>query len=328
MSNAPSFVSAAPSAVTAIKVDPAILACPACGGAVVASGGESIDCTGCSARYPLVDGIPVLINEAKSLFRHADFTAKNATFFRGEGSIRERIFALLPSMSKNFWAKAEYRKLKALLLERNARPRVLIIGGSILGAGMEEFRASLDIDFVDSDVSHGPLTKIICDGHDLPFQLGSFDAVVAQAVFEHVADPVRVVAEVRRVLKADGLIYADTPFLQPAHATPFDFHRFTFVGYRQLFAGFDRISLQPMGGPGHALGHAWESFWICMSDNRVLRGGLYIFARLTGFWIKYLDLYLNNKAHALHVAFGLLFVGRKRSEALSLADIIADVKGL
>jgi hypothetical protein len=83
-----------------------------------------------------------------------------------------------------------------------------------------------------------------------------------------------------------------------------------------------------MGGPGHALGHAWESFWICMSDNRVLRGGFYIFARLTGFWIKYLDLLLNSKAHALHVAFGLLFVGRKRETMLSLGEIIEDVKGL
>jgi SAM-dependent methyltransferase len=311
-----------------VKVDPAILACPACGKEVSVSAPDQMRCGGCTEHYPLVDGIPVLINEANSLFRQSDFTGKQATFFRGEGSIRERILGLLPSMSKNFWAKTEYRKVKALLMAKNPRPRVLIIGGSILGAGMEEFRADPDIEFVDSDVSHGPLTKIICDGHDLPFKSESFDAVVAQAVFEHVADPVRVVSEVRRVLKAGGLIYADTPFLQPAHATPFDFHRFTFVGYRQLFAGFDRISLQPMGGPGHALGHAWESFWICMSDNRALRGGFYIFARLTGFWIKYLDLYLNNKAHSLHVAFGLLFVGRKRESPLSLSEIIADVKGL
>jgi SAM-dependent methyltransferase len=172
------------------------------------------------------------------------------------------------------------------------------------------------------------LTTLICDGHDLPFKDGSFDAVVAQAVFEHVPDPVRVVSEVRRVLKAGGYIYADTPFLQPAHSTPYDFHRFTFVGYRQLFAGFDRVTLQPMGGPGHALGHAWESFWICMSDNRVLRGGLYIFARLSGFWIKYLDLHLNTNAFALHAAFALLFLGRKREEMLSLSEIIEDVKGL
>jgi uncharacterized protein YbaR (Trm112 family) len=170
MSDAASPNPEALSAATGIKVDPAILACPACGGAIIVTGSERLSCAGCNAAYPLVEGIPVLINEAKSLFRHSDFTAKTATFFRGAGSIRERIFAVLPSMSKNFWAKAEYRKLKALLLKNNTRPRVLIIGGSILGAGMEEFRASPEIDFIDSDVSHGPLTKIICDGHDLPFQ--------------------------------------------------------------------------------------------------------------------------------------------------------------
>jgi SAM-dependent methyltransferase len=310
------------------KVDLALLACPACGGSMTAHGDATLACTACNANYPVVEGVPVLINESRSLFRHSDFTGNHATFFRGEGSMRETIFALLPSLSKNFWAKAEYEKLKRLLFQQSAHPRVLVIGGSIMGDGMAEFRASPDIDFVDSDVSLGPLTKLICDGHDLPFRDSSFDGVIAQAVFEHVADPVRVASEVRRVLRTGGLVYADTPFLEPAHATPFDFHRFTYVGYRQLFGGFDRIALQPMGGPGHALGHAWEGFWICMSDNRFLRGGLYVFARLTGFGFKYFDLLLNRNAHAIHVPFALLFVGRKRDTALTLREVVADLQGM
>jgi uncharacterized protein YbaR (Trm112 family) len=311
-----------------LKVDPALLACPACAGEFVARTEKELQCNACGMAYPIVDGVPVLINEARSLFRLSDFTTRQATFFRGEGSTREWVFSFLPSLSKNFWAKAEYGKLRSLLLEHPQKPRVLVIGGSVMGEGMEEFRNDSRIEFIDSDVSFGPLTKLICDGHDLPFKDECFDGVVAQAVFEHVADPVRVASEVRRVLKPGGLIYADTPFLEPAHATPFDFHRFTYIGYRQLFCGFDRIALQPMGGPGHALGHAWESFWICMSDNRILRGGLYGFARLTGFAFKYFDLVLNKRAHAVHVPFALLFVGRKRERALTLREVIGDVKGM
>jgi SAM-dependent methyltransferase len=45
-------------------------------------------------------------------------------------------------------------------------------------------------------------------GHaeDLPFPDASFDATFANTLLEHVPDPGRVVAEMRRVLKPDGLI--------------------------------------------------------------------------------------------------------------------------
>jgi SAM-dependent methyltransferase len=38
-----------------------------------------------------------------------------------------------------------------------------------------------------------------------------------QAVLEHALDPPVVVAEIYRVLKPGGLVYADTPFMQRVH---------------------------------------------------------------------------------------------------------------
>ena len=83
------------------------------------------------------------------------------------------------------------------------------------------------IELVETDVSFGPRTALICDAHNIPFAEGSFDGVVAQAVLEHVLDPYSCVAEIYRVLKPAGLVYVETPFMQQVHMGRYDFTRFT-----------------------------------------------------------------------------------------------------
>jgi hypothetical protein len=262
-----------------------------------------------------------LIDERASVFEHADFTAKRDTFFAKEPFLRRLIYGALPEMSVNRVAPANYRLFASLLREHTQRPRVLILGGSILGTGMKEFHARTDIEFIDSDVALGPLTKLVCDAHDLPFEDASVDGVVAQAVLEHVADPYRVTAEIHRVLKPRGLVYAETPFLQPAHSTPFDFQRFTHIGYRRLFRSFELIEMGPVGGPGQALGHLWENFLLSWFTSRPLRAVMLIGARLTGFWCKYMDRFLNKRPQAMHGAFGLFFLGRRADRALTDREV-------
>lgn len=52
------------------------------------------------------------------------------------------------------------------------------------------------------------LTFLQGDGHALPFDDGSFDVVYCRFLLEHVADPVRVLSEARRVLGRDGRVFA------------------------------------------------------------------------------------------------------------------------
>ena len=305
----------------------ALVRCPRCRGVLESENG-ALACRACAVRYPLVDGVPVLIDEKSSVFTHADFTGKRATFFAKESFVRRLIYGVLPEMSVNRVAPSNYRRLAALLIEnrslsreQSGRPRVLILGGSILGTGMKEFRARTDIEFIDSDVALGPLTKLVCDAHDLPFADGSIDGVVAQAVLEHVADPYRVAAEIHRVLKPRGLAYAETPFLQPAHSTPYDFHRFTHIGYRRLFRSFELIEMGPVGGPGQALGHLWENFLVSWFTSRPLRAVMLIGARLTGFWCKYMDRFLNKRPQAMHGAFGLFILARRAERTLGDREV-------
>ena len=66
-------------------------------------------------------------------------------------------------------------------------------------------------------------------------------------------DPARVVAEIQRVLKPGGLVYAETPFMQQVHEGAYDFTRFTELGHRWLWRRFAPVARGALGGPGLSL---------------------------------------------------------------------------
>ncbi len=49
------------------------------------------------------------------------------------------------------------------------------------------------------------ITFLVADAHKLPFKANSFDLVVSYETIEHVTDPPKILAEIRRVLKDNGL---------------------------------------------------------------------------------------------------------------------------
>lgn len=75
----------------------------------------------------------------------------------------------------------------------------------------------------------------------------SYDAVVVDQVLEHVPDPTRAVAELRRILKHGGLCVATTPFLVRVHGYPHDYQRFTSQGLARLFSRFSRCNVDGWG---------------------------------------------------------------------------------
>jgi len=180
---------------------------------------------------------------------------------------------------------------------------------------------------VESDVSFGPRTTLIADAHDLPFADGTFDGVVAQAVLEHVVDPYRCAQEMWRVLRPRGLIYAETPFMQQVHEGRYDFTRFTHLGHRRVFRGFEEIDSGAIGGPGMALGWAWAYFLMSFAGSRRARSILYALARFTAFPAKYFDYLLLGRPAALDAAAGTYFLGRRSEQVLSDRELIAQYRG-
>jgi SAM-dependent methyltransferase len=76
----------------------------------------------------------------------------------------------------------------------------------------------------------------------LPFEDGAFDGVVLKDLLEHVADPVAVVREVRRVLRPGGRVFASSPDAQRWVWDDYTHRRpFTRKAFRLLFGdqGFE-----------------------------------------------------------------------------------------
>jgi uncharacterized protein YbaR (Trm112 family) len=308
-----------------VTIDVDILCCPACKSRLEEASSDLV-CSGCHVRYPIIDGVPVLLHDANSVFSVQQFRERRSTFLPPQSALRKLFWSVLPSLTMNSRAARNYARLGSLLLEQNPRSKVLILGGSIAGEGMGEFLSLKTLEFFETDVAFGPRTKLICDAHDIPFKEGTMDAVVAQAVLEHVADPYRCVREIHRVLRPGGLVYAETPFMQPAHATPYDFQRFTFIGHRLLFREFDDIDFGAVGGPAQALAQAYQHFLLSFSSNRSVRATAYVVGRCTGFWLKYLDYYLVPKPESMLAASGLFFMGRKSNRCLSVREVVGRFK--
>lgn len=153
--------------------------------------------------------------------------------------------------TKNRYAKANIERILAHVPPSG---RVLIVGGGAIGQGMQAvYDSKQDINAIGFDIYGSPHVQLIADAHRIPFQNGLFDAVIVQAVLEHVLSPHVVVAEIWRVLKADGWVYSETPFMQPVHEGPYDFTRFTVSGHRWLFAKFDIVDSGPLDGPAAQL---------------------------------------------------------------------------
>jgi SAM-dependent methyltransferase len=91
---------------------------------------------------------------------------------------------------------------------------------------------------------------LFADAMSLPFAAGSFDSVLCTQVLEHVCEPLRVLEEVRRVLKPGGRLVLTAPQYNGLHGEPQDFFRYTRYGldYLAKNADFRVDCVQPLGG--------------------------------------------------------------------------------
>jgi SAM-dependent methyltransferase len=121
-------------------------------------------------------------------------------------------------MSHGHSINYEYVLDAARRFASTAHPRVLDYGcggGTVVRLGVAR---GLDIEGVDTyagdydalrrKLPAGVQSRIHRIDGPLPFPDAAFDVVVSNQVFEHIADPPRVLAEIRRVLKPGGVFLA------------------------------------------------------------------------------------------------------------------------
>lgn len=204
----------------------------------------------------------------------------------------------------------------------NRSPRILVIGGGTVGSGLESLYTTPGVEVIGFDIYVSPFVQFVADGHSIPLADASVDGVVIQAVLEHVLMPWQVVQEIHRVLRPDGVVYADTPFMQQVHEGPYDFTRFTDSGHRYLFRQFELIDSGAVAGAGTALWWSLQRFVRALTRSPRL-GQL---VGICSFWLSRMDPLLDTK-HSLDGASGIFFLGRKSARTLTQAEIVDYYRG-
>ncbi len=180
--------------------------------------------------------------------------------------------------------------------------------------------------FVDVDAHPYPNVRVVSDCARLPFNDGAADAMVSIALLEHVEDPWRVVAEMRRVLKPGGRLYVYVPFICGYHAAPADFHRWTRSGAERLFKGFDVLETRSAGPTSGFLWVLVEWLAILLSfGSRKLYVAWLIALMLSTWPIKYLDLVLRRHPMSDRISTGFLYVLKSSSDDVAKAELAATV---
>ena len=242
------------------------LVCPSCRIFEIVLKDEFFFCKDCNLSYKIKDGYPVLINFnlENVLIKEKEIKIKKNN--TKENKIKQNILNFIYGSSKvtennaiNFVDKINKTETK----------KVLVIGGATRGSGTDSLWENKQIKIISIDLFGTENVDYIADAHYLPFIEETFDGVWIQAVLEHVISPGKVVKEIFRVLKNNGLIYSEIPFMQQIHMGKNDFTRFTASGHRFLFKNFEKINLGINGGPGITLSWSIKYFIWSFSNEKV-----------------------------------------------------------
>jgi SAM-dependent methyltransferase len=148
---------------------------------------------------------------------------------------------------------------------------------------------------VNLDVYRGDNVDVVYDGRVIPFADATFDLVISQEVFEHIASPATALDDVARVMKPGARLFLQLPFIIGYHSIPGDYWRFSATGIRVFVESTGKFEVVESA---MALGHGTGLYRIIVEFVAVtasaLAGFLYRPAKLAAailfYWIKFFDL--------------------------------------
>ncbi len=288
--------------------------CPRCRRSL----GRKSCCENCGLAILELDAKPVLVDFEKSVVDRELLrqTAGGSPIRRSNGKAAHGWLTALV-LGQNCVSPGNILKFIELARKRAERPRILIVGGARIGSGIDRLYNEGDLELISFDIYSSDYVQFIADAHSIPLPDESVDGVVIQAVLEHVISPGDAVGEIRRVLRDQGVVYAETPFLQHVHEGAYDFTRFTESGHRYLFRDFGEVDSGVVSGPGTVLAWSLESLFRSAFRSR-LAG---ILGRTAFFWVRFLDR-LAAPAYAADGASGVYFLGRRDGTCISPKQLI------
>lgn len=282
---------------------------------------KNSNCIKSQNPFHIVNSKPVLINFDESVIPEESFINKS-----GKSIVKRRHLQIIKFLKSYISPQSRqtinnFFDLKKKMLSIS-NPKILIVGGGEIGSGFEDFYLNLKKDIIAFDIYDSDYVDFISDAHYIPIRKNYFDLVIIQAVLEHVLDPNQVVSEIYKVLKKDGIVYAETPFMQQVHEGPFDFTRYTHSGHRFLFKNFKEVRSGYTSGVGTSL--IWSLAFFCSGLFRSRYAGR--ISRIVFFWLRFFDNIIPDSFN-IDGACGVYFIGQKSEQTTRGNEIVKYYKG-
>jgi uncharacterized protein YbaR (Trm112 family) len=218
-----------------------ILRCPRCDEKLSAAPSE-LSCESCGARYPVVDGIPILLppdlDDLQRRYLANYESVAGADMDTSLEPLREARHASLRKFIGNVSGK-----------------RILDIGASDAS-----FLRSLDhgqgvaldiaLPYLKTIPSASNLISVCGDAEHLPFARNTFDVILITDVLEHVLNPENVVEGVLRVAKPNARIIVEVPWeekLDSYRDSPWEFthlRSFDLFSFSSLWSKFRIVRMR------------------------------------------------------------------------------------
>ena len=191
-------------------------------------------------------------------------------------------------------------------------------GMAILNLGSGETRLHPSI--INLDVEAGPFVDIVASADNVPLDNLSVDLVISQEMLEHVPNTSNVMNEIYRILRPNGTLYLQVPWVIGYHGCPGDYWRFSVDGIKALVedSGLSVQVLHQTVGPFTGFYRiAVEAFAILGS---ILSPTVYkpfkLIASIFFAPIKLLDLLASRSKYSHRLAGGFFVVAKKSGSLL------------
>jgi len=213
-----------------------------------------------------------------------------------------RVYSFLIALISPVFPWAGVVQLNRLLVSNS---RGLMVN---VGSGADRIHPSI----LNLDIQPFMNVDALVDATQLPLESESVDLVVSIAVLEHVKYPEKAIAEIVRIIRPGGTAFVSVPFMQPFHASPQDYQRYTLTG---LVHQFRELSVEKIitVGPTSALIWVfteWLSLFFSFGSNRIHVVIATIFGAIFSPF-KFLDVVLRFLPGAVNISSAFTLILRK-----------------
>lgn len=280
------------------QIESRLLACPVTHQPLVAYN-DYVETHDGTRRYPRVRGVPILFSDQEKQNRYLDECQESlCQEYLERSTLRRQLLSFrrrLTTLGGDYRTKQSRDAFRQAVSEQPEDALCLSIGGGPL---------RVHPNLVNLNIGLFSNVDVVADAYELPYMDASVDAIHCEAVLEHLECPDRAVAEMYRVLRRGGQVFAATPFVSLYHGYPSHFQNFTLTGHRRLFerAGFSVISSGPCVGPTFALSVLMIAYARLYAPTRVLKyfgAGLALAVALP---LRPLDRWINRSSAAHELA--------------------------